>query len=77
MVLVRNGKPCSPSAALDTNKMSFPDVSVLKLLNKQLASKRQSSHDDHDNLFALFTFLESRLFFNSVAVLLLRIVALY
>ena len=57
--------------------MSLLEVSVLKLLNKELASEKQSSHDDHNTLFAQFTFLESLLFFNSVAVVLLRIVALY
>ena len=57
--------------------MSLLDVAVPKLLNKEVASERQCSHDDHNNLFAQFTFLESLLFFNSVAVVLPRIVALY
>ena len=48
--------------------MSLLDVSVRKLLNKEVAIERQSSRDDHNSLFAQFTFLESLLFFNSVAV---------
>lgn len=57
--------------------MSLLDVSVPKLLNKEVASERQSSHDDYNTLFAQFTLFESLLFFNSVAVVLLGIVALY
>ena len=53
--------------------MSLLDVSVPKLLNKEVAIERQSSLDDHNTLFAQFTFLESLLFFNSVAVVLLGI----
>ena len=42
---------------LTLKKMSLLEVSVLKLLNKELARGRQSSHDDHNNLFPLLTFL--------------------
>ena len=53
--------------------MSLLDVSLPKLLNTEVAIERQSSRDDHNTLFAQFTFLESLLFFNSVAVVLLGI----